>query len=346
MLIQARTGALSADREVAGLIGAALVNRGRDPFADHYKARFDGLNHLPGYRQDAEGISFARDLESVRKTLTDEKYAVPNGLSLFPIDTSTPVGARTFTRRRGYEHGRAGIYRGAGPVPRVGVSSAEESFPVRHVVDGFDLDLFEAQSSEFAGSAALSRLGRAARNAIAQEINRLIWYGNDAAGLRGVLNYPYLPKVAASVAFDGSAAADDVIAELNRWANYPTSQSSAVFAPTRCVTSPRVRDWLMTKPRSASTDTSIGEYFTGRNAYIKAIDAAWECQGVGPGGTDAILFYRDTVESVAVNLIGGFSMLPTQRAGFVDTVHCYQSFGGVVMEDVGNNVLVWVTPPS
>jgi hypothetical protein len=317
----------------------------------HYEHRFDKLAKPAGAagdgkRADADGVNFARDLDFIRRTVIEEKYAVPNGMRLFRPLTDVPVGARSHWVRRGHEQGEAGIYRAGMAIPRATVSSDEEEFPVRHIVDAFDIDMFEQNSSNFAGSNVLGRKSRAARNLIVQRQNRLIWYGSDIHGLYGVLNYPWLPKAVSAVPYDGSAAADDVIADLNKWADYPSNSSNAVFSPTRMVTSPRVRNYLMSTPRSATTDTSIGKWFlANNNPDITQIDSAWELQGTGPGGTDVILFYRDDTESLAYVPVGGMSMLPVQREGFTDTVYMYQSFGGVVMPDVGNNVAVFVTPP-
>lgn len=351
-------GALDVnEREFNGVRGAALRNFGgpaadgkradsaAEYFGDFYSKRFE-VSKLGTRRADAAGVNFARDLDFIRKTVIEEKYAVPNAMRLFRADTSVPVGARSHWVRRGHESGEAAIYRTGMAIPRASVSSDEEEFPVRHIVDAFDVDQFEQDSSGFAGSNTLGRKSRAARNLLVQRMNRLIWYGSEEHGLYGVMNYPWLSKLVSSVAYDGSDSADDVIADLNKWADYASNSSNAVFSPNRMVTSPRVRNYLMSKPRSATTDTTIGRFFLdNNNPGITQIDSAWELQGTGPGGTDAILFYRDDVESLAYVPVGGMSMLPVQREGFTDTVYMYQSFGGVIMPDVGNNLEVFVEPP-
>lgn len=299
-------------------------------------------------REDAfsasAGLHMARQLEHVYAEVLREAYPMQNAFTLFPIDSSVPAGARTHTVRRVYQDGDAAVYRGGqSPIPRVGVSQQEEQFPVRHYVTSFVYSLFEQLSSAFANSGLVSELLRAARDIIQEFANQKTWYGDDTNGIYGVLNYPWLPKKVVAVAFDGSADPDDVIAELNALANFPQENSKATYRPTALVVSTRVYNYLMNTPRGSVNDTTIGEFWLRTNSCgIKSIEQAWELQGVGPGGTDGVLFYRADRLGISNVIPQGFTTLPVQTLGFEDTTFAYMSHGGVIMRDVGNNILGWV----
>lgn len=306
--------------------------------------RGDAADHrIDGFSPSA-GFHMARQLEFIYADVLREQFPVQNAFAMFPVDTTVDPGARFHTVRRIYQDGEAAVFRGGtNGVPRVGVSQREQQFPVRHFVTSFAYSLWEALSSAFANTALVSELLRVARDVLMEFANNKYWYGDSTNGLYGVLDYPWLDKKLVATLFDGSANPDDVLAEMNALANFPIENSHSTFRPNTLCVSPRVRNYLMNTPRSATTDTTIGEYWLRTNSLgIKEILEAWELQGVGPGGTDGVLFYRNDRLGISLVMPQPFSTLPLQAMGFEDVTFCWMSSGGVVMRDVGNNILGWV----
>lgn len=354
MFINAETGSVIADHSFESAFrraqAKAIAQHGENTLAprkfyqDHMDARLKQVAQDPalkGLRLD-DGFHQARQLEFIKPTVLEEKYAIPTAMSLFPVDSSVPVGARTFTVRRASEYGEAAIYRGGAPIPQVNLGMVEETFQVKHLVIGYRLDLFESQSSSFAGTDVRGRKLRAMRNIMLRRYNDLAWFGNEASAIKGVLNYPYLPKAASAYAYNGSAAADDVLADLHRWANWATDNSDDVFAPDTLAVSPRVYNYLMTKVRSATTDTTIGKMFLESSPNIVNIVSAPELRGISGASTDGMLFYKNDIESINHVLVQPFTVLPVETNNFEESVVAYMSFGGVTMPDAGNNLLVYV----
>lgn len=308
---------------------------------------FKKAGHAAVLRADSfsasAGLAMARQLEHIYSEVLRESYPAQNAFALFPMDTSVPPGAKTHTVRRIYQDGEAGFYEGGEEVPRVGISQQEETFAVKHIVTSFNYSLFEQLSTAFANIALVAELLRTARDIIMEFANRVFWYGDTSVKLYGILNYPWLPVKVVSTPFDGSADADDVLGEINAVANFPKEESKATMSPNTFVTSPRARNYLMTTPRGATTDTTIGEFWLRTNGLgITKIEEAWELQGAGPGGTDGMLFYRRDRLGVCLVVPQGFTTLPVQSLGFEDTTFAYMSVGGAIMRDVGNNILAWV----
>jgi len=292
------------------------------------------------------GLHQARQLEYVHQRVLEEKHPTPNGLSMFRISTEVPIGARTHTVRRYLDDGEVAVFRGsAQDVPRVGVSQVEEQFPVRYYVTSIRTNLFESLSSDYAGTGELERKMRTARRLMEAFANRMTWGigPNQNAGLYGVLNYPWLAKKVSGVLFDGTASVDDVLAELQNAANYPTQASKSTFAPNRCATSTRVRDYLMNTRLGSVNDTTIGEFFTRNNAHIDAIEEAWELEGIAGADVDGILFYNDSQDGVSNEIPQGMTPLPAQTFGFDSITYLWMAHGGVIMRDVGGNLLLLVT---
>lgn len=302
---------------------------------------------LPQNRRDSFSTAapavMARQLEHVYAEVLRETFPLNNALRLFPITSEVPAGARTHTIRRVYRHGEAAVYREGMEIPRVGWSQQEETFPVKYYVTSFLTNMFDSMSLDMVNISDVAEKLRIARDIINEFANMMTWYGSDAHQLYGVVNYPWLPKYVVGTAFDGSAAADAVISALNAIVNFPHENSRATMSPNTIVCSPRVRNYLFTTPRSSSTDTSIARWWLANNARgITTIEEAHELQGVGPGGTDGILAYRRDRLGIQNVIPAGFNALPSQARGFDDATLCWMSHGGVIMRDVGNNVLAWV----
>lgn len=307
-------------------------------------ARAGSRRDAGGAASASAGFHFARQLEYIYADVLREDFPTPNAWDLFPIDSTVPVGARTHTVRRIYSEGDAAVYRGGQTkIPRVQLSQKEEQFPVRHYVTSFVYSLFEQLSSAFANTALVAELLRVARDVLMEFANQKVWYGDPDNGIYGVLNYKWLPKKIVATPFDGTASPDDVIAALNALGNFPAERSKSRMRPDTFVTSTRVKNYLMNTPRSSNTDTTIGRFWLDNNSLgIKQIQDAWELQGKGPGGTDGALFYRRDRLGICNVVVQNFTTLPVQSLGFEDTTFAYMSHGGVIMRDVGNNILGWV----
>jgi hypothetical protein len=316
-----------------------------------HRQRQDSVNmprylEAKGMRRDAAtagGNAFPRQLEHVYARLLEEKVPVPNGLSKFRIDQSVPPGARTHTVRRVMYDGQVRVHRGTNEdVPRSGWSQKEQQFPVRHYVTSIATNVFELLSSNYANLGDVERKMRSARRAMDAFINRMTWFGSKADDIYGVLTYPWLPKKIVATAFVAGADPDDVLAELNALVNYPTERSKSVFAPNRLVVSPRIRNFLMNTRIGTVSEMTIGKFFLENNEHISQIESAWELEACGPNGEDGILVYNDSEDGVANVIPQGLTPLPQQSFGFDNITFMYASHGGVIMRDVGNNILGFV----
>ena len=302
-----------------------------------------------GMRADAidasSGFHLARELEHIIGNVLEESLPDLNGIdgSLFHNDMTIPVGATTYTQTRLGTAGEASFYRSGKNIPRVDVAKDEETFYIHPIATSFGWNLWEEAASNFANSGLIAAGTRTARRVVAELMDRATWYGAQDYKLYGILDYPWLPKFVAAVAFDGTAAADDVRAECMRLLNFPKLNSKNAARARRAVTSPRVREFLFTTPLGAAfPGKTIGQFIIENHATVNAIDEAWQLQGVGPGGTDGFLVYGDPMESISIAMPQPFTALPVERQG-VEALQIFTAtFGGVKMDKVANNCLAWV----
>ena len=296
-----------------------------------------------GVRQDSAEAQL-RQLEHIRAKALEEPIPPTNAMKLWRTVRDTPVGANSVTVRRFVEQGEAQFYRGGDVSASVGIRQHEETWKVQHIVTSLRFTLFEQQASDFARLTRYARLVRGARRAIEQFHNDKLFNGSTASRFLGLANYPYLARKVSATNFyaDGSTAADDVLAELNAAANYPAQQSKQAMSPNRCVTSLRVRDYLMNTRIGSVNDTTIGEFFGRTNAYIDTIDAAHELRDIGGTGMDGVLFYNDDPDTIAIDVPQDFTPLPLQTFGFDSTQYFYMSTAGLQAYNVGNCLMLLV----
>lgn len=327
---------------------ADSIQRARmDANAEHFRNAKDAAEGGASskFRADAfggDGFFTDRELEYISARVIQTKYPVPRSFELFPRWPEAPVGAKTMTVYRVTDEGEAWIYRGGKRVPRVGVTKDEESFKFVFVVTSREMDIFERMADIFAGGRSEEYKQRAARRAIMKRVDLINWYGDKRAKIPGVLTYPYLARAEAAVTISTATTDADLIAELERLAQWPAENSEEVFSPNRCVTSKRVRNRLNRK--YDDTGKTILEWFVDHDENIQAIETAPVFNDIfGMTNVDGMLFYRDDVESVALNLPLGIEELPVQYEGFSQVIYSFTMCGGAIMIDIGSALLVFWT---
>lgn len=287
------------------------------------------------------GLHMARQLEHIYEEVIKEEFPPQNALELFEVDNSVAPGARSHTARRISQQGEARVYRGnSRDIPRVGVTQDEETFPVRHYVTSFEVDIFEQLSSSYAGTRLKEELREASQEVLMEFWNEKTWFGDSENGIYGVLNYLWTPKMFFPVKASPESDPKEFLFFLDKAAAFAHEESKTVYSPDYAVTSPRVRRYMArTQLPDYSDGTKVLEDFLDGNQRIQGVGEAWELAGAGPGGTDVMIFFRRTRRSIANCLVQSPQMLPIQRDGFAEKVYLYMSHGGVLMRDV-LNVLV------
>jgi len=365
---------------ITGCIHAARHDHGYAPAIeqiDHYRAdvneqRLDSFLSSPGaaaarqrimrYAQGRSqrydsvagglngGLFFSRQLEQIATRVLSEPLPALNALNMFPVDDSVRPGATTYTLRRVYERGAASLYRGAAqrPTMTAALTGREEQVPIRHAVAAAQWSLFEANSADFAGFDYIARLLKVARLAIAQLHNHLIWNGSNADGLYGILNYPWLDKVAESLTFSATADKEAMLGALFAAIEYPEVNSLGAMVPTHVVMSIPLWNFLNRTAISLANGSNMTmlNYLAENNAagipkanFMKA----QELNGAGEGGTECFFVYRKHEDAIRCVVSQSTTVLPLQQVSFDNTQYLYSSFGGVIMPDVGANVLYYIT---
>ncbi len=295
------------------------------------------------------GLFMARQLEAIAERVLDQPLPALNALNLFPVNTEAAPGALTYTVRRVFQRGEATIHRGGGArIPQTTLTQREEQVPIRHLVSGFEWTIMEQQSADFANFSLIQKGMAAERRAILELHNDLLWRGSNVDGIWGVFNYPWLDKVIVSTTFSASADKEAMVAEIMDLISYPSDNSLGTFDPTDVVFSHRLYNFLaktMLSPANGS-NISLLKFIAENNTAgikIERFHKAQELAESGPSGEDGVFVYRKDEDAIRAIVSQPIAPLPLQQVGFSNYQYMYSSVGGLVMPNVGNNVLGWIT---
>lgn len=301
------------------------------------------------YRGDAVVTHFPRDLEFMRARELQTVRRKLSALSLFPVDRSVPVGARTHGWRRRTGRGEAVWTRGDTQNyghARTGVEEA--TFPVAYVVCSVRQTYFEMLSNDYAGVQQYSADLREAYRLVDERVNDTLWRGNDVIGLRGVLNHPFLLKMTLAVVFGGATPSTPaaIVAALHELVDTPANRSGETMSPDTLLVSPRFNRYISQTMHSEGTGITIKQFFLAgqEGGGITRIIPVQELQGIGPGGTDAIVAFRNDLESVSnIEVMPTMTMPVFQSTAMSWLTVVVAGSGGIVMPMVGNNIVGFVS---
>lgn len=302
---------------------------------------------------------FLRDFDYVHREILAEERPRLNAGRLFPMDTSVPLGAPTHTWKRSVVTGKAKWHSKGEAFPLSKAGYLEELFRTGFIVCAIEQNFFEGLQIGFAGMQTYRIEAEGAIRAIEEFLNEVAFYGSPARQIYGVLTYPHLAKRVISTTFGSPSTGVQVAAAFNSLLNTPTVNSSGTFMPNRCVTSEAVKAYISTTPLDASGGTVTIEEFIlkgqSESTGIREIEVAHElsademtAHNVGnPAGYDGILAFRgEDRRSVAHVLPQEPTFLPIWNSSPIDTLHvAFASSGGMVMHNVGNNILGFVRVP-
>lgn len=343
-----RSEALKAPRSAS----AASKQRVEKNAEFFYRYCMDNRYHTATQQYNADSLQsrafhLARELEYIYTEQLREQYAPNNALRLWAVDSRPGAGAKSHTVRRIAHRGEARYYRGnAADRGHTDVERTEKQFPVEPIVTSIQFDFWEVLSSGFAGSGLETELRLAAMQTVMDFKNEKTITGEAGLGIRGILNYDWLPKASSPVVFDYGTDPDVMLQELHRLASLNNQFSKQVYSPNRLIVGTRIYDVLSQTKRSATTDQTVLQAFLQDNAYVNTVEAIHEFDGRGPSGEDVMFFDRaNDMRSVANVIPTPFSMLPVQETGFDFEIPCYMLDGGIVMRDPLNNLLVYSARP-
>lgn len=305
----------------------------------HYDAQDLRAIEATGRLDANESIHFARQLEFVKSQAYDVKRPQLSALSLFPVDTSVPAGAEFHTYRQYDAVGMAKVISNyADDLPRADVTAKEFTSPIRGVGISYGYSVQEIRASAFAGTSLDAKKMRAAQRGHEMKINQLAWSGDTASGIPGFLTNANIP--AYTVPADGTGSSklwstktpDLILRDMNGIVNSVFTVTKGVHKPTELWIPQAQYALISSTARSATSDTTILEFFLNSNPFVQRVVPVVELTGAGSGGTDLMVAAENMADNYQLVIPMAFMQHAPQQVNLEFTVPCESRCGGVVVE--------------
>lgn len=293
----------------------------------------------------SESTVFARELLAIRAGMFEQKFPDLLAMSFIPRmggvkDTDTEATYRTVT-----EYGKTnvgGSY--STEAPRADVSFSEATpQKIRPLTAAYGYDFFEARVAAATGSNMQAHKASAARRAIAQEVDRILTFGDTTrygATLYGLANLGVVDTLAftAATGLSGSKTfelktPDEVVADLFNIANAMVSNSRGVEVPTDLILPLSTYNYCATRRMGDGIGNTILEHYKQNAVYARNV-SAWHVLDAAPAsewtGKRMICFKKDP-EVLEYILPVEFEQLAPQLRGMETVTPCHARIGGVVL---------------
>lgn len=285
-----------------------------------------------------ESAFFARQLEHIKSKTYDVKYPELKARQLIPVSREAGAGAMFITYRQYDQSGFAKIVASyADDLPRADIKGSEFQAKVVRLGDSYGYNIDEIKAAQFAGLALEQRKANAAKRAIAQLENDLVWFGDSAAGMNGLLSHPNIGSY--TVPNDGTGAsklwstktADQILRDLNEMVNKVVADTKGVHIADSLLLPVEKYTYIASTRLSTASDTTILDYFKQHNPFIKNVDWLNELKGAGTGGVDVMVAYKRDPEVLTMEVVEDFNQLPVQERNLEFIVNCGERFGGLLV---------------
>lgn len=284
------------------------------------------------FREDADTIFLARQLDYVRTQTYDRQLPATNADALVPDDTSIPEWAENVTQ---YAYDMVGmakvIANYADDLPRADVRSTSRSVTVRTIGDSYGYNINELRASRAAGVGLDARKAAAARRAMDLKIMSIKLNGDATYGLYGLFTHPNIPVQVLPTPGDWSGlTGDQILANLIAWVTGYQNQTKGTHAATHLELAPKAFTAASTKFITAAGSMVTPMMWFRANYPNITVENVWELTNAASSGTkDLGLLYERNADNISHMYVMPFSQLPPEARNLEIITDCIARSGGV-----------------
>lgn len=287
---------------------------------------------------DADGAYFfAQQLEQIETRVYEVQYADLLFRQLFPVDTSTPAGAAFYGYTFFDKVGRAKIINPqAKDIPWSDVSRGKVFRKADWIGTKFGYDYGDIQAAMYTGEPLEQNKANAARRAIEELFNELVWYGDDEANIIGIFNNS---DIVQSVVPDGvstnpewsTKTPDEIVADVNKLFTDPWTSSHGKEKLTDMAL-PLDQYSLIANTRITDLNMTIMQFIVQNSIWINSaanIHPVSELAGAGPGPSDVMFGWTRSPDKIQVKILQDVTFHPVQQVGLNFEIIVTGKSGGV-----------------
>ena len=297
-----------------------------------------------------ESAFFARELENIKAKTYDIKYPALKATSLIPVSTDAGPGAETITYQQFNQVGIMKIISNyADDLPRSDVFGLEFTSKVKSLGGSYGYNVQEVRNAAMAGRPLSARKASSVRKANDLRVNRIAWYGNEKAGLLGLLNQPNVPAgvvpagaTSGKVPWVDPTPADqknpqEMLDDMNASVTSIEETTKGVEVPDTMLLPIAQLRRIATTRMADGTDTTVKEFFMKNNPEITSMEWVNELKDVTPlpsgdvGTKDIGITYKKDPDVLTLEIPQAFEQFPAQERNLEFVVPAHSRIGGVIV---------------
>jgi hypothetical protein len=292
---------------------------------------------MSNQRLDNHGFFLARELEHIITRAFEVEYADIKYASVLPINSEVSNGKDSYTYRIYDQKGSMRrIADKAKDLPRADVFRKEVTHKVESYGSSFGYTVQELRAAaEVPNTNLEQRRANAVRRVYEETMQRISYFGDPAAGLRGFFNSDQLDKIVPDKWFDTSGiTADEVLELLNEPVTRIVENSNMKEQPDTMLVPYNVFRKISTMKLGTASDTTVMDFFLDTNEVIKDIEPINELTASKSGGflsKDRIITYERNPDKLEMHLPQPLEFFPPQLQGLEYTVPAHARHGGVAI---------------
>lgn len=295
-------------------------------------------------RMDANtNAFFSRQLEHIRPGLLEVQYEELKGFDLIPMNTTVHLGAETYTYQYYDQVGKAMLTahlsrRG----PRADIYGQEVTSKIRSVTASYGYNIQEGRAAMMAKLPLQQRKAKAARRAIAEEMDRILLVGDGSSTFYGLYGLFKLPGTGTYVVPDGESGSDtfegktpeECLFALHDFMRAMVEETKEVEKPTDLVLPLSDYGYLTTTTLGFGTETTIMQAFIKNSPYIKSMDKVHShtlLETAGAASSKRMMAYTKNPDKLEAIVPVEFEQFAPQWDGFEVLTDCHARTGGCVL---------------
>ena len=288
-------------------------------------------------RNDTVGIFLARELETILARAFEVEYADIKYSTVIPVSSEVGTGADSFTYRVFDKQGSMKVIGDkAQDLPRADVLRKEVTHPVRSLGASFAYTVQETRAAAMVPGMNLEqRRANAVRRAYEEKVQEIAYFGDAPSGMKGFFNNNQVDKLVPDHWFDtADITTDEMLQLLNEPATRIVQNSNMKEMPNTMLVPYNAYRIISTTPRSATSDTTVMEFFLRTNPMITAIEPINELEASKSGGAlskDRIITYDRSPDKLQLHVPQPLEFLPPLRQSLEFSVAAHARIGGLAL---------------
>ena len=273
------------------------------------------------------------ELKDIVPTMYNRLYPELDAREKVPIDVDVSPGAMAWAYDSMEQRGKAKIMgANAHDMPRADIGKRRVTNPIRTQVLAYGWTIEEIEAARFAGSPLDRGKADATRRGQAELEHEILLLGDATYNLPGFLTNPATPRITVPTGdwLGGVTTPDEILVDLNTVVDLVWILSERVHRPTSIVLPLGHIRHLFTTPRSATSDTTIAEFFLRTNGFVNELTSLPELETLSPTGGPTFLAYQKDPSIVSGVIPLGFQQMDAQVMGFETLIPTRQKIGGTV----------------